>query len=121
LSVLFANDEADRRAGANGFIDPCLPTRAERAPVADGWAHKIKHDGIGPQIHTRGKRIGPYTMTGVDWTASYHRHEETHIIAPSHSITSSARASTDGGTARPRALAVLRLMTNFVLGRPLHR
>jgi hypothetical protein len=29
-----------------------------------------------------------------------------------HSITSSARASSDGGTARPIALAVLRLMIN---------
>ena len=27
------------------FIAPCLPTRAERAPVADGWVHE-KHDGI---------------------------------------------------------------------------
>ena len=33
-----------------------------------------------------------------------------------HSITSSARASSDGGTSRPSALAVLRLITssNFV-------
>src|SRR5262249_49329141 len=29
-----------------------------------------------------------------------------------HSITSSARASTDGGMVRPRALAVLRLITS---------
>ncbi len=53
------------------FIDPCLPTRAERAPVADGWVHEIKHDGIRLQIHARGKRVGLYTMTGVDWTARY--------------------------------------------------
>ena len=33
-------------------------------------------------------------------------------VAPSHSITSSARASSVGGTVRPSALAVLRLMTN---------
>jgi hypothetical protein len=25
------------------FIDPCLPTLAERAPAADGWVHEIKH------------------------------------------------------------------------------
>src|SRR5262249_52999487 len=40
-----------------------------------------------------------------------------HLSLPRcYSITSSARASTDGGMVRPRALAVLRLMTssNFV-------
>src|SRR6266550_9191856 len=31
---------------------------------------------------------------------------------PHHSITSSARASSDGGTVRPSALAVVRLMTS---------
>ena len=52
------------------FIDPCLPTRAERAPAADGWVHEIKHDGFRLQIHAR--RPGRlYTMTGVDWTERY--------------------------------------------------
>ena len=35
-----------------------------------------------------------------------------HEVAPSHSMTSSARARIDGGTVRPSALAVLRLMTS---------
>ena len=38
--------------------------------------------------------------------------EQRDELAPPHSITSSARASSDGGTSRPSALAVLRLMTN---------
>ena len=38
-----------------------------------------------------------------------------------HSITSSARASNVGGISRPSALAVLRLIDEFVLGRRLHR
>src|SRR5262249_11449040 len=44
------------------------------------------------------------------------RAEKRHERAPFHSITSSARASSLLGTARPRALAVLRLITssNFV-------
>ena len=41
--------------------------------------------------------------------------------APPHSITSSARASSMGGTSRPSALAVLKLIPNLVLGRRLHR
>ena len=41
-------------------------------------------------------------------------------LASHHSITSSARASSVAGTSMPSALAVLRLMTSFVLGRRLH-
>src|SRR5262249_41575814 len=49
--------------------------------------------------------------------------EQRDELAPLHSITSSARASSVGGTSRPSALAVIRLMTrsNFVgcsTGRP---
>ena len=50
----------------------------------------------------------------------------TGWIAPAcgwrtYSITSSARASSVGGTVRPSAFAVLRLMTSSILGRRLHR
>ena len=38
-----------------------------------------------------------------------------------HSITSSARASSVGGTSRPSAFAVLRLIDQLELGRRLHR
>jgi hypothetical protein len=41
--------------------------------------------------------------------------EQRYERAPLHSITSSARASTDDGISRPSALAVLRLMTNSYL------
>src|SRR5262249_57954370 len=38
--------------------------------------------------------------------------EKRDELAPSHSITSSARASSVGGTSRPSAFAVFRLTTN---------
>src|SRR5215467_6056742 len=41
--------------------------------------------------------------------------EQRDELAPSHSITSSARASSVGGTSRPSVLAVLRLITNSYL------
>src|SRR5262249_53997126 len=41
--------------------------------------------------------------------------ERRDELAPFHSITSSAMASTPGGMVRPRALAVLRLITNSIL------
>ena len=52
--------------------------------------------------------------------ASHHRPgrraaEQRDELAPPHSITSSARASSVGGTSRPSALAVLRLMTSSYL------
>src|SRR5262249_34467439 len=41
--------------------------------------------------------------------------EQRYELAALHSITSSARASSVGGTSRPSALAVLRLITNSYL------
>jgi hypothetical protein len=34
------------RISLSDFIEPCLPTRAERAPSGPGWVHEIKHDGF---------------------------------------------------------------------------
>src|SRR3954451_4540667 len=55
---------------------------------------------------------GRYSLLGPD----FHRLDRTSFAWRTHSITSSARASSVGGTSRPRALAVLRLMasSNFV-------
>src|SRR5262249_33586374 len=41
--------------------------------------------------------------------------EQRDELAPLHSITSSARASSVGGTSRPSALAVFKLITNSYL------
>src|SRR5262249_8834865 len=41
--------------------------------------------------------------------------EQRDELAPFHSITSSARASNEAGTSRPRAFAVLRLITSSYL------
>jgi ATP-dependent DNA ligase len=29
----------------SGFIEPCLPSSAERPPAVPDWIHEIKHDG----------------------------------------------------------------------------
>jgi hypothetical protein len=34
-----------RRIRTDGFVDPCIPTRATKAPAGTGWVHEIKHDG----------------------------------------------------------------------------
>src|SRR5262249_10082790 len=51
---------------------------------------------------------GRYSLLGPD----FHRLDRTSFAWRTHSITSSARASTDVGTSRPSALAVLRLITS---------
>src|SRR5262249_31741916 len=61
----------------------------------------------------------PHTLGPLRWRRERPRGraaEQRHERAPPHSITSSARASSAGGTVRPSALAVLRLIasSNFV-------
>jgi hypothetical protein len=38
---------APRRKIPTGFVEPCIPALAARPPSSFGWAHEIKHDGIG--------------------------------------------------------------------------
>jgi len=48
----------------------------------------------------------------IAWPSSRRATKQRDELAPLHSITSSARASSVGGTVRPSALAVFRLITN---------
>src|SRR5262244_2774420 len=54
---------------------------------------------------------GRYSLLGPD----FHRLDRTSFAWRTHSITSSARASSVGGTSRPIALAVLRLINSSYL------
>ena len=65
---------------ARYFIGACLPTRADKAPLADGWVHEIKHDGSRLRIHARKDRVrldtrsawtGPTAIPGL-WTQFGH-------------------------------------------------
>jgi bifunctional non-homologous end joining protein LigD len=38
------------------FVEPCIPTFADRPPAGPGWSHKIKHDGYRLQIARRRAR-----------------------------------------------------------------
>ncbi len=35
------------RSGPAGFIEPCLPSPADKPPSGANWVHEIKHDGYG--------------------------------------------------------------------------
>src|SRR5262249_3789203 len=63
-------------------------------------------------LATRSGGIGRKTQSDIDPVSGRLRRNER---AASHSIASSARASNVGGTSRPSALAVLRLITSSYL------
>jgi hypothetical protein len=51
----------------SGFIEPCLPSAAERPPSGPDWVHEIKHDGY--RLMARRDPIGVRLLTrnGHDW------------------------------------------------------
>jgi hypothetical protein len=50
------------------FIEPCLPSRAERPPSGPGWVHEIKHDGFRMMVHRDSAGIRLITRNGHDWS-----------------------------------------------------
>jgi bifunctional non-homologous end joining protein LigD len=56
---------------SNGFILPCIPTRAPKPPAGPGWVHEIKHDGYRLQVRREGDAVRLFTRRGYDWTARY--------------------------------------------------
>src|SRR5215472_13136080 len=67
---------------------------------------------LSPVVTQHSLPSGRYSLLGP----GLHRQDRTSFAWRTHSITSSARARSEGGTVRPSAFAVLRLMTssNFV-------
>jgi ATP-dependent DNA ligase len=57
-----------RVISAPGFIEPCLPTVATRAPTGDLWIHEIKHDGYRLMVRRHGDNVRIFTRRGADWT-----------------------------------------------------
>jgi bifunctional non-homologous end joining protein LigD len=50
-----------------GFIEPCLPSKADRPPSGPLWVHEIKHDGYRLMARRDGRRIRCFTRGGRDW------------------------------------------------------
>ena len=55
----------------SGFIEPCLPSTAERPPSGPDWVHEIKHDGY--RLMARRDSVGVRLLTrnGHDWADRY--------------------------------------------------
>src|SRR5262245_12741826 len=58
---------------AAGFVAPCLPTAALRAPAGPSWAYEIKHDGYRLMVRKSADRVRIYTRRGADWTHRFPR------------------------------------------------
>jgi bifunctional non-homologous end joining protein LigD len=56
---------------SDGYIPPCIPTRAQRPPVGPDWVHEIKHDGYRLQVRRDGDSVRLFTRRGYDCTARY--------------------------------------------------
>jgi ATP-dependent DNA ligase len=56
---------------SDGYIPPCIPTRAHKPPAGPDWVHEIKHDGYRLQVRRDGEAVRLFTRRGYDWTARY--------------------------------------------------
>lgn len=56
-----------------GFMEPCMPTVAEKPPIGQVWVHEIKHDGFRLMVWRDGERVRLFTRRGFDWSERYPR------------------------------------------------
>jgi ATP-dependent DNA ligase len=52
----------------SAFIEPCLPSPADRPPSGAGWIHGIKLDGFRMMVRRDGAGVRLLTRNGHDWT-----------------------------------------------------
>jgi bifunctional non-homologous end joining protein LigD len=48
-----------------GFIQPCLPTKAQQPPSVGVWLHEVKHDGFRVIARKNGERVKLYSRPGM--------------------------------------------------------
>jgi bifunctional non-homologous end joining protein LigD len=75
-----------------GFIQPCLPTPAQRPPCGPQWAYEIKHDGYRLMARKTAQRVRIFTRRGADWSHRFPRIVEAVSRLPASSIMLDARA-----------------------------
>ena len=60
-----------RLAAESKFIEPCLPSPANKPPSGGNWIHEIKHDGYRLMARRDPVGIRLITRRGNDWTQRY--------------------------------------------------
>ena len=59
------------RSASAGFIEPCLPSLADKPPSGANWIHEIKHDGYRMMARRDPVGIRLLTRNGHDWANRY--------------------------------------------------
>jgi hypothetical protein len=59
------------RSASTGFIEPCLPSPADKPPSGSSWIHEIKHDGFRLMARRDPVGIRLVTRNGHDWAGRY--------------------------------------------------
>src|SRR6478609_8769523 len=67
IELLRKSLSADRAS----FIEPCLPSPADKPPSGSNWIHEIKHDGFRLMARRDPVGIRLITRKGNDWTTRY--------------------------------------------------
>jgi bifunctional non-homologous end joining protein LigD len=60
-----------RMLRAAAFIEPCLPSPADKPPSGADWIHEIKHDGYRLMARRDPVGIRLLTRNGNDWSARF--------------------------------------------------
>jgi ATP-dependent DNA ligase len=60
-----------RLAADTKFIEPCLPSPADKPPSGSNWIHEIKHDGFRLMARRDPVGIRLLTRNGNDWSARF--------------------------------------------------
>jgi ATP dependent DNA ligase domain len=58
-------------ADRTSFIEPCLPSPADKPPSGSNWIHEIKHDGYRLMARRDSGGIRLLTRRGHDWAARF--------------------------------------------------
>ena len=55
----------------SAFIEPCLPSPADRPPSVPDWVHEIKLDGSRMMVRRDPAGVRLLTRYGYNWTARF--------------------------------------------------
>jgi bifunctional non-homologous end joining protein LigD len=62
-----------RRIRTDGFVDPCIPSRASKPPSGPDWVHEVKHDGYPLIVRRQGEAVRLFTRRGYTGRAAIRR------------------------------------------------
>jgi ATP-dependent DNA ligase len=81
---------------SDGFVPPCIPSRAHKPPAGPDWVHEIKHDGYRLQVRREGPVVRLFIRRGHDWTERYPAIAGTAAMLRARSFTLDGEAVVSG-------------------------